>query len=415
FGVKAGGSVGHISGVVNALLRYHYDVEVFSAGSRLMVAPEARYIQLDPPTGYGIPFEGNYYSFNLRVVKSLERELREHEWSFIYQRLSIANYAGVRLSRRYRVPLVLEYNGSEVWIANRWGRPLTYPRLAEQAERVCLRHAHAIVTVSDVLRDQLLATGVPAERIVTYPNCVDPEMFDPNRFQAGDLAELRAQYGISPQAIVIGFLGTFGQWHGVEVMAHAIRLLAEKSRNFLDQEKVHFLIMGDGIRMNALRHILSDESCKGLYTVPGLIRQEEAPRYLAAIDVLLSPHVRNADETKFFGSPTKLFEYMAMGKAIIASELDQIGEVLKNSLRSHQLPFQDPMDAAGELAILCPPGDPHELADAIAFLIKSKKWRCKLGENARIEALRKYTWNHHVRAIVGRLQALGLISSVRCK
>src|SRR5262249_8484718 len=127
FGVKAGGSVGHISGVVNALLRQRYDVEFFSAGSRLMVAPEARYIQLDPPSGYGVPFEGNYYNFNLRVTKSLEKAVRGREWSFIYQRLSIANYAGVKLSRRYRLPLVLEYNGSEVWIASRWGRPLSYP------------------------------------------------------------------------------------------------------------------------------------------------------------------------------------------------------------------------------------------------------------------------------------------------
>lgn len=409
FGVKAGGSVGHISGVVNAFLNDNYDVEFFSAGSRLMVDSRARYTPLDPPIGYGIPFDGNYYRFNRSVTDAVGRKLDRREWAFIYQRMSVANYSGVTLSRQFRIPLVLEYNGSEVWIARKWGRPLTHPGVAENAENVCLKHAHAVVTVSDVLRDQLIERGVSTDRIVTYPNCIDPLIFNPSRFSAEDISKLRARYGIPPDALVVGFLGTFGQWHGIEIMGNAIRLLAEQNRSLLERKKVHFLIIGDGLRMNALRDILSSDRCQGLYTLPGLVRQEEAPLHIAASDILLSPHVRNGDNTRFFGSPTKLFEYMAMGKAIIASDMDQISDVLKGSPHCEEL-----VNVSGEmqdkaLAVLCPPGDPKILAEAVKLLVMNPRWRETIGRNARREALGRYTWQHHVRAIEDRLRDLNLL------
>lgn len=413
FGVKAGGSVGHISGVVNGLLKEGYDVNFFSAGSRLMVSPRARYCQLEPPSGYGLPFDGNYYNFSLDVSDKVNAVLDKQKCAFIYQRMSVANYSGVILSRKRRLPLVLEYNGSEVWIAAKWGRPLSHPDIAEKAEEVCLRHAHAIVTVSDVLRDELVNRGVALEKIISYPNCIDQEMFDPNRFSPQDVAEVRAHYGLSPESIVISFLGTFGQWHGVEVMGEAIRLLATAHRDFLEQKKVHFLIIGDGIRMGGLRQVLSNPACNGLYTLPGLISQDQAPLHLAAAEILLSPHVGNVDATRFFGSPTKLFEYMAMGKAIVASDLDQIGEVLRNSLRSEQLPSGLPGEAEDRLAVLSPPGDARRLADAIMFLINRYEWRQALGQNARREALKRYTWQHHVQAIEDRLMKLNLINFAR--
>lgn len=411
FGVKAGGSVGHISGVVNGFLKEGYEVDFFSAGSRLMVSPQARYCQLAPPTGYGLPFDGNYYNFSLDVGDKVNGALDRKKCAFIYQRMSVANYSGVILSRKHRLPLVLEYNGSEVWIASKWGRPLSHPSLAEKAEEICLQHAHALVTVSDVLRDELVNRGVPTEKIISYPNCIDPEMFNPNRFSPQDVAQVRLRYGLSPDSIVISFLGTFGQWHGVEVMGEAIRILATTHRDFLQHKKVHFLIIGDGIRMAGLRQLLSNPACNGLYTLPGLISQEEAPLHLTAADILLSPHVGNVDATRFFGSPTKLFEYMAMAKAIVASDLDQIGEVLRNSLRSEQLPSGLPGDAEDRLAVLSPPGDACRLADAIMFLIESYEWRQALGQNARREALKRYTWQHHVQAIQDRMLQLNLINS----
>jgi glycosyltransferase involved in cell wall biosynthesis len=404
FGVKAGGSVGHISGVVNGFFREAYDVFFCSAGGRLMILDEVPSEQLEPPRWFGVPWEANYYSFDDRVVRQLEPVARKFAPSFIYQRMSLGNYSGVRLSRRLQIPLVLEYNGSEVWVARHWGRPLKLERAAVLAEEACLRHAHLIVTVSDSLRDELRARGVEESRIVAYPNCIDPEIFNPARFTADECSALRARYSIEPDATVVTFLGSFGQWHGVPILAEVIRRLIEHESRWLDEHKVRFMLVGDGIKMSEIRSILG-RHCQGKYVrLTGLVVQEAAPLHLAASDILSSPHVPNADGSRFFGSPTKLFEYMAMGKAIVASDLDQIGEVLKNSLRVQELPqFAPPPIEA--LAMLCKPGSVEEHLQGIRFLVNQPNLRAQLGLNARKEALRRYTWSSHVRHILSSLRS----------
>lgn len=407
FGVKAGGSVGHISGVVNALSQNGYAVDFISCGGRLLVGEAARYTQLHPPAHFGLPWELNYYRFHFDVVDQVKKLSVGRHFDFIYQRLSIANYSGVVLSRQLGIPLVLEYNGSEAWIARNWGRPLREQALAEQVEEANLRHAHLVVTISDVLRDELLERGVTPERIVTYPNCIDPKMFDPARFSTAEIEELRARHGIASDAVVVTFIGTFGQWHGIEVLAQAIRQLIDDHQDWVEAKKVHFLLVGDGLKMPEVRKILGDHALGPFVTLTGLVPQHEAPLYLAASDILSSPHVSNADGTKFFGSPTKLFEYMAMGKAIVASDLDQIGDVLANSLKATNLPLDDDFEADKlPLALLCQPGSVVQHADGVRFLVDRQTWREQLGRNARHEALARYTWGHHVQAILAGLASI---------
>ena len=99
---------------------------------------------------------------------------------------------------------------------------------------------------------------------------------------------------------------------------------------------------------------------------------------------LVSPHVPNPDGTPFFGSPTKLFEYMAMGKGIVASNLAQIGEVLEHK----------------KTAWLVKPGDVKDLADGILRLAQDKKLREELGKNARQKAIKNYTWEENVKRLI---------------
>jgi len=403
FGVKAGGSVGHISGVVNGLSGRGYQVTFASAGGRLLVDDRATFLPLPSLSGFAFPPEANCYVFARRILRAILRITSSTEFGFVYQRLSLGNWAGVEASRSARLPLICEYNGSEAWVAKHWGRPLKYHRLAILAETVVLRHSHLVVTVSDVLRNELVERGVSPERIVMYPNCIDPTLFDPARFSPADNAALRLRYGIPADCIVATFIGTFGQWHGAEVLAEAIREMLNSDPSWLERRRIRFLLVGDGAKMARVREILNHPLAARFVIIAGLVPQAEAPAHLAASDILFSPHVGNPDGTRFFGSPTKLFEYMAMGRAIVASDLDQIGDVLRNSFDVRDLPTADPDPDDARLAVLTTPGSAVDLIRAFRFLVESDNWRACLGRNARIEALARYTWDEHVRQILAGL------------
>lgn len=414
-GVKAGGSVGHVAGVANALMQAGYPIEFAGAEAPLMVDNAAVNV-IEPAENYGFPYEVNLYRYQEKFTRAtMAIPTTEKKFSFIYQRMSVSNYSGVLLSRQHKLPLVLEYNGSEVWASENWGKKPNFHETAVKAEEACLKHAHIVVTVSDVLRDELIDRGVAKERVVSYPNCIDPRAYDPALFSAERIATVRQKFNIPNNGIVAGFVGTFGQWHGVDILAQAIRRLALEQSDWLKEHRVHFLIVGDGLLMPKVRETLSDPRCASFFTLTGLVPQAETPLYMAATDILLSPHVNNADGSRFFGSPTKLFEYMALEKPIVASDLEQIGEVLRGGLRASALPAKEPSGPRSELAVLCTPGDVADLCRGIEFLVEHPGWRKELGRAARKEALAKYTWDRHVDAILDRLGATPPVSTPRLR
>jgi glycosyltransferase involved in cell wall biosynthesis len=279
------------------------------------------------------------------------------------------------------VPFVLEYNGSEVWSARHWGRPLGHERLATHVETTLLHAASLVVVVSRPLRDELLRRGIPERRILLNPNGVDPDRYSPQ----ADGSVVRRAYRLEHRRVV-GFIGTFGRWHGAPLLIEAFANLLARRPEW--RESVRLLMIGDGLTRPDVEACVQSLGLAQHVVLTGLVPQSDGPAHLAACDVLVSPQVRNPDGTPFFGSPTKLFEYMAMGKAIVASNLDQLGEVL----------------ADGDTGLLVEPGDVEGLASAIERLLADENLARRLGEAARRAVLAGHTWADHTGRIVEALR-----------
>jgi len=412
-GVQAGGSVAHTSGVVKGLLDNGFEVEFVSAESPIAM-PETDALKFNPvipQSAYVIPREFNHYRHN-KIFIDTALPLLKASKGFIYQRLSLGNYAGVILSRLRGRPLVIEYNGSECWLAKNWGTPLTLEKLAMRAENACLRHAHLVVTVSDVLRDELIERGVDRDRIISYPNGVDTDLYSPDRFTKKNVTALRERYGIPPASVVVTFVGTFGPWHGGEVFAKTVGEMARKNQAGLKKHKLHFMFIGDGVRRSVVEELTAEPEVRRHVTITGLIDQEETPLHLAASDILVSPHVPNPDGSEFFGSPTKLFEYLASGRPVVASDLGQIGEVLEGCPHVSDFDGSEVPSSKGVCGVLVKPEDTGELATALYFLVENPEWRKAAGHNARWRTLDRYTWGHHVERILEGLDRARALDAV---
>jgi glycosyltransferase involved in cell wall biosynthesis len=300
------------------------------------------------------------------------REIERAPVDLIYQRYGRFTWAGVESSLRTGVPLFLEYNGSEVWIGKHWDRSGMIP-LLERFERLNLDAAARIFVVSEVERRNLLRAGFADEKIVVNPNGVDTETFRPD---IGG-AVVRPELGVEEDEVLAGFVGTFGPWHGVLTLAEAITLLPADCG-------VRFLLVGAGRFRDEVERLVRSAGKAERVIFAGHVEHERVPALLDACDILLSPHVPLQDGSEFFGSPTKLFEYMAMGKGIIASRLGQIGEVLANQ----------------ETALLVEPGNAGQLAEAILCLGRSRELRERLGAAARRAAVERHTWKHNAGRVL---------------
>jgi glycosyltransferase involved in cell wall biosynthesis len=379
--LKAGGSVSHTTGVLNNL-RHFTPAPIYLTSLSIpgvdtdiathILQPKQRFLDF-----IELPF---LYS-NDKFIEKSEVILQSKPLSFFYQRYSIYNYTGVRLAQNRKIPLVLEYNGSEIWVYKNWSKALKYETLAEKIELLNLNAADVVVVVSQPLKDDLVNRGVNSDKILVDPNGVDPEIYSPEI----DGSDIRRKHHLKNKT-VIGFIGTFGKWHGAEVLAHAFGLLIQKHPQYRDNTRL--LMIGDGHTMPQVQQELESYGVTRECILTGIVSQEEGPAHLAACDLLASPHVPNPDGTPFFGSPTKLFEYMAMGKGIIASDLEQIGEVLEHN----------------GTAWMVKPGDAESLMLALKTLIDNPEICKRLGEAARREVVAKYTWKEHTRKIIEKLK-----------
>jgi len=376
---EAGGAMSHVKGFLTGLAQRSARCEIFSGRSLpLTIFPVH---ELPNRRRRYVFRESLALSYNWRFVAGVQERLGGSKPAFLYQRHGRFVVAGAVLARCLHCPLVLEYNGSEVWVTKHWD-PTRFTRWLKLCEEISLAAASVVVVVSDVLQQELIARGIPADKILVNPNAVDPTRFYPD---CGGEA-VREQLGFQAHHNVIGFIGSFSYWHGISVLQAAIEMILKEQEANDSMPEMRFLLIGDGPLLEGMREALEPYCKKSWVVFTGQLSHDRAPSHLDSTDILVSPHVPMPDGKPFFGSPTKLFEYMAMGKPIVASSLDQLARVL-----THR-----------HTAWLIEPGSSTELAAAIRSLAMDPEMRFRLGRNAREVALNKHTWEQNAVRVLAR-------------
>ena len=213
------------------------------------------------------------------------------------------------------------------------------------------------------------AWGVPENKVEVFPNAVDVQLHHP---QPEVRAEVRKELGIGENPLFV-FVGGFFYWHDIRGLLEAFAQVLQKC------PAARLVLVGDGVQhadMVAYAHTLQIDSS---VQFTGSIPHQAVPRMVNAADVAVAPYLENP-ELGLWGSPMKLFEYMASSAAIVATSLGQITEVMQD----------------GRNGLLVPPSDVPALAAAMLKLIENPDLRRQLGRQARCDAVEQFSWEHYM-------------------
>jgi glycosyltransferase involved in cell wall biosynthesis len=379
-GAPVGGAVTHAHSVLQALNDLDVAVDGYTSDPGMAATAAAQvgfpthwHVIRPPRLTKALP-ASTAFGLDLALARATRRVAVRCD--LVYQRHTRFSLAGSLAARVARAPLFLEFNSPAEFF---------HPRatlLAGQRQRcedAGLFSATRVFVVSTAAKALLVDRGLPEERIVVNPNGVEIERFASGRSSAA----VRRRLGFSHDDVVLGFVGSFMSFHGSPILAEAFLELARAFPN------VRLLLVGDGDERPRVATMLGELVHERRVVMTGRVPPSDIPPYLGACDVLVSPHVPLRDDMPFFGSPTKLFEYMAAGKAIAASRLGQIAEILDHE----------------RTGLLVEPGDPKALVVALKRLSADANLRHRLGRNARAEA-RDYTWVANAQRIVDTFRSL---------
>lgn len=385
--IESGGSYGHTCYVAKELAGVTEAFVCFTAQHyRLLDDYGLRQVVMEPRGEQASEDEivtatDHYY----RILKPAFEAIRP---AYLYERLCLGNYVGARLSRELGIPYIVEYNGSEISMRRSFeGSGYIYEDEYLKAEMYAFRQATMISVISRAVKEDLVGRGIDAGKILVNPNGADPAAYAPPTPE--EKRAVKASAGLAPDKPVIGFTGTFGGWHGVDVLAASLPAITSRVPD------AQFLLIGDGHYKYLVDAAVGKFDLHDRVRMMGRVPQAEGARLLKACDLFVSPHNKHMLDSRFFGSPTKVFEYMAVGGGIVASDLEQIGECLSPGITVAAL-----RDLAcvvtDQRAVLCTPGDVDEFTEAVVLLLLRPDVSAALGRNARTAVLEHFSWNRHI-------------------
>jgi len=316
---------------------------------------------------------------NYRYMDACLQRLPGHD--LVYERNGLYNSGLAMACRKMNIPYLIFFEADQIMELDIMGKPIKglLRWRAEQILRYNLETADGIICVSNAGKDHLIKKwDVPARKLVVFPNAVDVRKFKSN---TDARTQVRKTLNVVDNPTML-FVGNFFHWHDVATLLDAFAYVLKSHPD------ARLVLVGDGERRPAMVKRVADLGIYHAVSFTGLVPHTEVPRYMSAADIAVVPYPPMQQE--MWLSPLKLFEYMASGRAVVASEIGQIIEVIQN----------------GENGLLVPPGDVSALTNALNELIHDTDLRSRLGARAKEDAERKYSWDHYISRLATMFEAV---------
>lgn len=287
-------------------------------------------------------------------------------YQLVFERYAVFSITGLLLARIAKLPLVIEVNYTSRSPLVRRRSRLLKP-LAHVIDRWIFKGATLLTPVSTTLKKELMNDfGIPEEKILVLPNGADPRKFVPATAKAASDKK------------TIGFVGGFYPWHGLDLLIEAYAGIADR---FPDSQ---VLLIGDGPELDHIRSLVARRSLSGRVIFGGRKKHQELPQVMSSFHVGVMP------DSNDYGSPMKIFEYMALGVPVIAPDYVPILDAISDGV--HGIVFEKRSVTA--------------LRAALSRLLEDETLAQRLGARCRETVIRERNWNANVARIMDALAAV---------
>jgi len=377
----------HIRGVVKGLSQLEHSVSILSLPG---AEPDSTKNQAVSPTkGHGstskrkglfskfseltkympeFVFELFELSYNLIAYWRIRKTVNAKKIELIYERYSLFMFASVWWAKRKNIPIILEINDS--CLVQRV-RPLTLKSLAQKIEKWIFKNATGLVFISNRFKEITEGAYGNIAPSVISPNAADLDNFILDDEKGNDL---RVKLGVNNK-IVAGYVGVFAKWHGVEWF------IDEIVKDLANHPDLILLFIGDGVSYAPIQQKISDANVSKQVILTGRVPHNKVSTYLSAMDFGVLP------DSNDYGSPMKLFEFMAMEKGMVCPNFSPISEVINDN----------------ETSWLFPANDRKACIDKVYSIAKNIEEQKRVGKNARAYIERERQWKHNAKQIISLL------------
>jgi len=312
-----------------------------------------------------LEFGYSFYDF-----LKLRKAIKEHKPDCIYERYNLYLPSGIWAKKLFKLPLILEIN-SPLYEERKKNNGISIDSLAQWTENYTWKNADHLLPVTQVLADIIFQEGINQEKMTVIHNGINATHFP---WPAVVSKEIIQQYNLENK-LILGFVGFVREWHRLDRVLDAIA--SHPKQNW------HLFLVGDGPGREFLEKHAQHLGITDRMTITGIISREKMPQYQSVFDLALQPDVTR------YASPLKLFEYMALGKAILAPNMDNIKEILKNE--ENGLLFSNE----------------QEFKEKLIYLCENKRLRLELGEKAQLTIeKKKFYWVDNANKITDIIKYL---------
>ena len=366
--VELAGARTHVLGIMTAFEALGWDVKPYIVGDKVPRGWVTKGSERAISTSFfrTLAVDLLRLAISARYSRKSWRELQgQVDW--VYERCGTFQAMGRRFKQN-GVPWILETNTLLYEEAKSERKSLILDRLARRVEIKAYQECDVLICISNNLKQRLIEeTHILEEKILVIPNGVNTEYINPNNYSPKRLF---------PE-LTIGFVGSLYAWAGIDFLLEALQELRSQGIDLF------LVVIGGGQMKTAWQERSQQLDLAERVKFLGSLPQNEVLPILAGCDIGYSGHI-DLKKRQVYRSPLKLYEYMAMAKPVVASDIEDTRTTIDE----------------GETGFLYTPGDKESLKHALLKAFAARDRLQEMGIKARQEIEANHSWTNRVRVLI---------------